>query len=296
VQPNPIFWWRPDASVHADSVLVDQAILGASVYSGSGTLFTVTFKALTAGSSAIQLRNVDLRNNNNQSISNTVQNGVVNARLVNVDLKAFLQGPYATGAMTPSLATLGIVPLTQPYGAAPWAYSGTETVTSIPSGVVDWVLVELRTGTAAATQVAARAAFVKSNGAIVDLDGTSPVGFPGLAAGSYYVVLRHRNHLAVMSANAVPLSITSALYDFTTGLDKYYGGEAKTLTGGFFGMYAGDVTGNGAVVLAQELTVLRANNLHQGYDRADVNMNGAVVLAQELTTVRANNLRTTKVP
>ena len=247
VQPNPIFWWRPDAPVHADSVLVDQAILGASVYSGTGTLFTVTFKALTAGSSAIQLRNVDLRNNNNQSISNSVQNGVVNARLVNVDLKAFLQGPYATGAMTTSLATSGIVPLTQPYSAAPWSYSGTETVTSIPSGVVDWVLVELRTGTAAATKVATRAAFVKSTGAIVDLDGTSAVGFPGLAAGSYYVVIRHRNHLAVMSAGAVALSTASPLYDFTTGLGKYYGGDAKEVATGVFGLWAGDVNGNGTV-------------------------------------------------
>jgi hypothetical protein len=68
------------------------------------------------------------------------------------------------------------------------------------------------------------------------------------------------------------------------------------LTGDVYGLYAGDVTSNGAVVLAQELTVVRANNLQQRYDRADVNMNGAVVLSQELTVVRANNLRTTKVP
>jgi hypothetical protein len=161
---------------------------------------------------------------------------------------------------------------------------------------VDWVLVELRTGTAAATKVAMRAAFIKSNGAVVGLDGASAVGFSGVSAGSYYIVLRHRNHLAVMSAAPVALTTTSAVYDFTAGLGQYYGGEAKELAGGSFGMYAGDVTANGAVVLAQELTVVRANNLQQRYDHADVNMNGAVVLSQELTVVRGNNLRITKVP
>jgi hypothetical protein len=179
---------------------------------------------------------------------------------------------------------------------APWSHTGTESVASIPAGVVDWVLVDLRTGTAAATKVATRAAFIKSDGAVVDLNGSSPVGFAGLSAGSYHIVLWHRNHLAVMSAAPVALTTTSDVYDFTLGLEKYHGGEARALAGGVFGLFAGDVTANGAVVLAQELTVVRANNLQQRYDRADVNMNGAVVLSQELTIVRGNNLRTTKVP
>jgi hypothetical protein len=316
VQPSPIFWWRPDASVHADSVLVDQAILGASVYSGSGTLFTVMFKALTAGSSAIQLWNVDLRNNNNQSIACTVRNGVVNARLVNADLKAFLQGPYTSGVMTTSLATQGIVPLTQPYSVAPWSYSGTESVASIPSGVVDWVLVELRTGTAAASKVATRAAFVKSNGAIVDLDGTSTVGFPDLAAGSYYIVVRHRNHLALMSAGSVALSITSPLFDFTTGLEKVYGGDAALLATNLYGLWAGDVTANGMVrynqsandrlPILQRIGGTNVNASAAGYYPEDVNMNGVVkynqggndrlIILQVIGGTNVNATRSTKVP
>ena len=71
--------------------------------------------------------------------------------------------------------------------------------------IVDWVLVELRTGTAAGTKVATRAAFLKSDGTIVDTDGTSPVQFTGLSAGNYYIVIRHRNHLAIMSAISNPI-------------------------------------------------------------------------------------------
>jgi parallel beta-helix repeat protein len=213
------------------------------------------------------------------------------------NVKAYLQGPYAgSGTMTTLLRATGYIPLTQPYSVAPWSYTGTESVTSIPAGVVDWVLVELRTGTAAATRVGKRAAFLKSDGTIVDVDGTSAVTFGGVAAGNYYVVVRHRNHIPVMSAATTALSSSSTQYDFTTGLGKYYGGEAKALTGGGYGLIAGDVTGDGAVVLSGELTVIRANNLEERYDNADVDMDGAVVLSAELTVVRANNLYESNVP
>ena len=39
---------------------------------------------------------------------------------------------------------LPVIPLTQPYNGAPWNYTGTESVATIPAGVVDWVLPELR--------------------------------------------------------------------------------------------------------------------------------------------------------
>ena len=47
--------------------------------------------------------------------------------------------------MNTSLLTGGYIPTTQPYSGAPWSYSGTESVGSIPALVVDWILVELRT-------------------------------------------------------------------------------------------------------------------------------------------------------
>ena len=121
------------------------------------------------------------------------------------NVKAWLQGPYGSGAMTTSLNTAGYIPMSHPYAVAPWNYGGTESVTGIPAGVVDWVLVQLRTGTDSASTVATRAAFIKSDGTIVDVDGTSTVVFSGVASGSYYVVVRHRNHLAVMSADTVTL-------------------------------------------------------------------------------------------
>ena len=124
------------------------------------------------------------------------------------------------------------IPLVQPYSVSPWNYSGSETVTSIPSEIVDWVLVELRQAVSpdmatSATILAKRAAFLKSDGSVVDLDGTSPVQFDNSVVESgnnLYVVIRHRNHLAVMSATGATLNNGVYSFDFTTGLDQAFGG------------------------------------------------------------------------
>jgi hypothetical protein len=203
------------------------------------------------------------------------------------NIKVFLEGPFSSGSMSTALNS--ILPPDDPYSLG-------ETADGIPAGAVDWILVQLRTGTEAVTTVASRAAFLMSDGSVVDLDGSSTVAFSTVSPGNYYIVIRHRNHLAVMSRNPVPLSTSSDLYDFTTGIDKYWGSDAKQLAGGVYGMYAGDVTGDGVISLAAELTVIRANNLLEEYNIADVNLDGVVSLAAELTLVRADNLRESNVP
>ena len=123
---------------------------------------------------------------------------------ISANLKVYLEGPYSGGgAMTTTLNTNNLIPLNSnsAYSTSTYGYTAS-VVTSIPnSDIVDWVLVELRTGTASGTKVATRAAFLKSDGTIVDVDGKSPVHFPALFDANYYVVVRHRNHLAIMSAN-----------------------------------------------------------------------------------------------
>ncbi|MEZ5196305.1 MAG: hypothetical protein R2764_07890 [Bacteroidales bacterium] len=62
-----------------------------------------------------------------------------------VNLNAMLEGPFFSGQMTPWLNVYGVIPFNQPYNQAPWNYSGTESVASIPNNdIIDWVLVELR--------------------------------------------------------------------------------------------------------------------------------------------------------
>ena len=168
------------------------------------------------------------------------------------NLKVFLQGSYAgSQTMTTSLNSAGMIPVHHPYNDTLdiWNYRGSERIYNLPSDVVDWVLVELRTGTAASTTVGKRAALLKSNGSIVDLDGLSQVKFNAVVPGNYYVVVRHRNHLPIMSANTVTLGFTSSsLCDFSTAQTQAYGTEPMAdLGSNVFGMCAGDASQDGSI-------------------------------------------------
>jgi hypothetical protein len=165
-------------------------------------------------------------------------------------VKVLLQGPYNGLTMNTSLNSQGLIPLTQPFNSVTWNYSGAESVSSIPSNVVDWLLLDLRTGVEGTTIVGKRAAFLKSDGSIVDLDGNSAVSFTGVSNGNYYLGIHHRNHLSILSQS--PLSFSNgnitANYDFTTGQNKVYGtNPMKDLGGGKYGMIAGDASGDGTI-------------------------------------------------
>jgi hypothetical protein len=210
--------------------------------------------------------------------------------------KVFLQGPYNSGSMSTALNPT-YLPLSQPYNNSPWSYSGTESVSSIPSGVVDWVLIQLRS-TYNGTTVATRAAFLKSNGDIVDLDGTSPVDFIGISPGDYYIVVKHRNHLAVMSASAVTLPNIS-VYDFTDSQSKayVYNSDGMVSLGGTpekFGMFAGDANKTGAITVG-DLTSAIPQLGTNGYNDNDMNMSGAVTVG-DLTIAIPNLGKSTQVP
>jgi hypothetical protein len=67
---------------------------------------------------------------------------------------------------------------------------------------VDWVIVELRSDLT--TIVASREGVLLANGSIVDVDG-APLTFINVPAGDYFVAVKHRNHLAVMSEGKITM-------------------------------------------------------------------------------------------
>ncbi len=59
-----------------------------------------------------------------------------------LDLKAFLEGPYAGNGMLAYLNFFDYLPFSQPFSGSPWFYNGTESVATIPTDdIIDWVLV-----------------------------------------------------------------------------------------------------------------------------------------------------------
>ena len=191
--------------------------------------------------------------------------------------------------MNTALATAGYLPLAQPYTVAPFNYTGTEAVANAAvfttNSIVDWILVELRS-TATGTAVARAAALLKNDGTVVGVDGiTAGVGFSSVTPGSYFIVIKHRNHLAIMSAAAVALP-NAAAYDFTTAQTQAYGTLPLAVLSTGFGMYMGDANSDGVVKynLANNDKLLIYNRIGNagfnvtvsGYYNEDINLDGVV--------------------
>jgi len=65
--------------------------------------------------------------------------------------------------------------------------------------IVDWVFLELRSSSDSTLVVDSRSALIQRDGDIVDVDGVSSIIFNNAFTGSYYLTVKHRNHLGVMS-------------------------------------------------------------------------------------------------
>jgi len=214
---------------------------------------------------------------------------------VTVNSKIYLQGPFVSGVMSTTLGASSVLPLAQPYNKAPWNYTGTEQVTAIPSDVVDWVLIELRSSTTASTTQKKRAGFIKKDGSIVDLDGISNLKFDGINSGNYFIVIKHRNHLDVMSSSTINLSNQSSLYDFRTAASKAYGSNSLVSLGnGFYGMVSGDGDANGFINVLDYGPISKTLN-QSGYLQGDLDMN-KVVDAKDFQKSASELFKSTKVP
>ena len=201
---------------------------------------------------------------------------------IELDLTAFLEGPYNGTDMYTSLNPDNI-PLSQPYNIAPWNYTGTESVASIPDSVVDWVLIELRDTTDAAlatgeTVIARQAAFILNDGTIVDMAGRDArpcVSAPPIS-NNLFVVIYHRNHLGIISANPVTESGGVYTYDFTTPSGQAYGSDAqKDLGSGIYGMISADANADGDVNAADK-TIWENQAGEEGYKSGDFDLDGQV--------------------
>ncbi|MCB9247693.1 MAG: hypothetical protein H6613_03740 [Ignavibacteriales bacterium] len=97
--------------------------------------------------------------------------------IISANLKVNLEGVFSGGIMSTSTSFQNVVPTGQPFNIAPWTYTGTETFTTLPANAIDWVLVELRSGSAANTMVKRKAGLVKNDGTIINADDGLPISF-----------------------------------------------------------------------------------------------------------------------
>ncbi len=251
----------------ADSVygFGDQTVSGVyAAYSGNGSGVTVTnlSASTTYQFALVEYNGVNGWSENYKVSSPSTTSETTEGNYIAANLKVFLQGPYntATGLMNNhlrmgnSFGTTNLIPAAQPYNAAPFNYSGMEAVDTAnhPANLVDWVMVELRsTYNGSPVANGRRAGFLLTDGSIVDTNGTT-LRFWNVTEGHYYIVVKHRNHLPIMTRDSIFLSNVTPQYDFTTGQSKAYGTDTVTfnlrpqslLIANVYGMRAGDAGGN----------------------------------------------------
>lgn len=132
-------------------------------------------------------------------------------------------------------------------------------------------------------------AFVRDDYSVVDLSG-SPLFVSTQYEGLYFVRVRHRNHLSVMSTHRVDTRTGGASVDFTDAA-FVHGGLAvtkqTTLPGSPVAIIAGDAISNGAVNLDDRAQVWQ-DRQQSGYVASDVNLDGTVNAADR--SVVYNNL------
>ncbi len=198
-----------------------------------------------------------------------------------LNIKILLEGPFNGLTMNTDITDLSNFPLSQPYNISPWNYNGTESVVSIPNAsVVDWVLIELRDTTEAqyatsSTKIARQSAFLLNDGFVVGLDGSSLLQFNNSIIQQLFVVVWHRNHLGIMSANPVTESGGLYTYDFSIGNSQAYGIDAqKNLGSSVYGMYGGDANADNIVDdLDKSVSWLNEVGL-SGYLPSDLDLDG----------------------
>jgi hypothetical protein len=119
--------------------------------------------------------------------------------------------------------------------------------------------------------------------AVLHTDGSLTAVFPGATLNnSYYVALKHRNSIETWSASPVTIASTSS-YDFSTSLSSAYtdgfNDAMKSVSGGKYALYAGDVNQDGTVDLYDAQTTDNGSaNLLFGYDASDCNGDGSTDL------------------
>ena len=125
--------------------------------------------------------------------------------LLKVDVRIALEGTYQEQEAE-MYANLEL-PLAEPFGTGNFETIATNLLGEQGTAtIIDWVLVQLHDKTDSSNILAKRAALLRRDGKIVDLDGEEALVFPAMPEDSYYISVQQRNHLGVMTNVSVSLS------------------------------------------------------------------------------------------
>lgn len=115
---------------------------------------------------------------------------------------------------------------------------------------------------------------------VLHTNGTATCLFPGgVAAGDYYLAIKHRNTIETWSASPVTFSGSTIGYNFSTAQGQAYGGNQVEVSSGIWAFYSGDVVkdaGESIDLIDLGQVETEVNNFSFGYFAEDLNGDGNV--------------------
>ncbi len=158
------------------------------------------------------------------------------------DLVVLLQGPSLSingnWGMNVLLSQFGLIPLTDPYANLTSfqhtnndfepEFTSNSLLSSNSNPIVDWLFIELRASDNPANVVATRSVLLRGDGQVVDTQGQNAITFSSnIPVAPYFVAIRHRNHLGVMTASPIDFSSNNISIDFSNPNLSTWGQQAQ---------------------------------------------------------------------
>lgn len=233
---------------------------------------------------------------------------VVNCSGIQMRLKAMLQGALIhtteSGSMRDDLRQKGLVPTVEPYSDKGHythvGYGGGEECSEAilaqegETAIVDWVFVELRAEQNPEEVVATRSALIQRNGDVVTEQGDTLIPLYNMPPGNYYVAIKHRNHIPLVSLHSYTFTTTSIpVINFIKDFTPVRGVNARIKVEDVNALWSGDINGDTEVIfqgpgndvfyIFLEILLNVANEdrlsnfISSGYTDNDFNMDGQVI-------------------
>ncbi len=194
----------------------------------------------------------------------------------NIKLKLFLEGPFDSGTnnMNDNIRTLGFIPILSPYDNSTSVVSSVLATTG-SLAPVDWIKIEIQS--MCGTTVYNKSCLVTRNGTVIQGDGSQDIKLP-ILEGHYDLIIRHRNHLDIVSDSKLLLEHTGISYDFSDASSPLNlgGTSAMRVEGSSLLMLSGDANQDGVVNAFDKNLFWAIQNGTTGYLEADFNLDGTV--------------------
>lgn len=225
-----------------------------------------------------------------------------------VKIKTYLQGALVgsneVGLMRDDLRRKNLIPPKEPYSFLTafqhfGAGGGEELTPELlaiqgENAIVDWVLIEIRSGVDREEVIATSAGLVQRDGDIISATGDSLVVFENIPYGDYFVGVRHRNHIGVITKNTYSFTLNNIPeIDFRNVFTPTEGKRPGIQIDGKNALWSGDLNGDGktiyqgpkndpfemflSVILDTENEHFLVNYINRGYTHRDFNLDGQVI-------------------